>query len=52
MQKRIGSKKSYKPETKQLDQIDCNADPKLSHHNFGLMQILVEVSPLFHFLGG
>lgn len=46
-----GYKQSYKPETKQLDQIDCNADPKLSHRNFGLMQILVEVSLLFYFLG-
>lgn len=42
---------SYKPETKQLDQIDCSADLKLSRHNVGLMQILVEVSLLFHFLG-
>lgn len=45
-----GCKQSYKPETKQLDRIDCNADPKLSHHNFDLMQILVEVSLLFYFL--
>lgn len=42
----------YKPETKQLDQIGCNANPKLSHHIFGLMKKkIVEVSPLFRFLG-
>lgn len=43
---------SYIPETMQLDRIDCNADPRLTPHNFGLMQTLLEASLLFHFLGG
>jgi len=39
------------PETKLLGQIDCNANPELSHRKIDLMLwIPFEVSPLSHFL--